>query len=511
MSSLESLKKSFAAYKGHFTRAVKAFELLLKVKPLPTMESTEKSYTRVQKQLDALFTSADNVISSLESSSADPENTVDIQKELDEINGQYDNLLSQQCDIEATYVNFKESCVANVPDHIPKISPLPLTSRSSNSNVRLTALEPPSWNGIKADFYTWKRKFIHIMEEARLHDELTKLCYLQCPRTLPLEYQQLISDCSTIADVWSRLEERIPKETIKYEIISQFRSIKPLSNRKTPEMLRDFANEISLFCRRMSDLGFRKENYSCIVFQDVYERLGHDITMRYRSKIELQREIMSVVQTRELEILQDDPRLQITSELYEDLDNICKFIRSEATTLELTTTTLQYEKSNFPKKLNIVQKMNDPKDHSQNDASVQDRFKCILGCENPHRLIDCSIYMNWDIERRRYFIKNSLRCYVCLVTSHTARNCSKKSNGSKCKLCSENNHHWALCNNSTSQNANNNDLNHKSTPFQPGAGKENSHGDVNRKSSGNLNNMALIYPNNDQVKPKDFSPMLLQK
>ena len=60
--------------------------------------------------------------------------------------------------------------------------------------VLLTTLTPPFWNGVKADVYM-ENKFIHIMKEANISDELTQLCYLQNPDTVPKEFQTLISDC----------------------------------------------------------------------------------------------------------------------------------------------------------------------------------------------------------------------------------------------------------------------------------------------------------------------------
>ena len=299
MATLESAKKSLNAYKGHFTRAAKAFDSLLKVEPFPTVHTIEKAYLRVQNQLDTLLNSLDHVISLIESQ--DTTNSLvenledtskvlpDTDKETQDLNAYHEYLVVQQHDIEARYVRFRESMdnTTRTTESVPRS----LLTVPSNSKVRLTALNPPSWNGAKADFYTWQRKFIHIMAEAKLNDELTQLCYLQSSGVLPSEYQVLISDCSTIGEVWSRLEERVPKEIIKHEIISQFRSLKPITSKRTPEILRNFANEISLFCRRMSDIGIRKENYSCIIIQDIYERLGHDITMRYRSKIQLIREL----------------------------------------------------------------------------------------------------------------------------------------------------------------------------------------------------------------------------
>ena len=303
------------------------------------------------------------------------------------------------------------------------------TSSSTRPNVRVTALEPPSWSGKKADFYTWQKKFIHIMDEAKISDELTQLCYLQNQNRLPLEYQTLITDCSSMSQVWSRLEERVPKETIKFEIISQFRCLKPLHPKKTPTDLRNFANEISLFCRRMEDIGLTKDNYSCIVLQDVYERLDFDTSSRYRSKMELRQEILAAAHSS-----------TALSDFECDLDSLCKFIRSEATTLELSKGSTQPEK---PNSSNVIPPKPPPLPAKTLYAVQVNR--CVLGCPDSHRLIDCSIYMGYPITERIDFVKNSKRCYVCLVTYHTSLNCPKKKSGNKCRFCSDVLHHWTLC------------------------------------------------------------------
>ena len=281
-TSIETCKK-------RFNRSVQAFEAVLKVKPNPTIETLEKSYTRVQKQLDAVFNSADQLILLLETS--DSAATEATGTELGEITTFYEKLLNDQCVIETKYVEFRQGYTTTMPIS-PTIHVNPQTIGTARPTVRLTPLTPPSWNGICADFYTWQRKFVHIMDEARITDELTQLCYLQNSETLSSEYQTLITDCTTMTEVWSRLEERMPREVIKYEIISHFRNLKPLPSKKTPTILRNFANEVSLFCRRMDDLGIQKESYSCIILQDVYERLDHDRVMRYRCKVELKRELL---------------------------------------------------------------------------------------------------------------------------------------------------------------------------------------------------------------------------
>ena len=286
------------------------------MEPLPTKEAMEKSYTKVQKQCDSLLMSLEKAMNLLEDKNAMTTEQIDTEKEDQELMDYYDKVLGEQCDIEQLYATFRsklrEEKEAVPPAPAPAPAPAPTTYHPT---VRLTSIDPPPWNGIKADFSTWKNKFTHIMSEARILSELTQLVYLQRDGTLPSEYQSFVSDCSSIADVWARLDERVPRETIEHEIIADFRKLKPLSKRHTPDMLREFTNQISLFCRRMTDLGYLKENYTCIIRQDVYERLNHDTLHRYRSKISLQKELKQPAE--------------------EDLESLCKFLRLEATTLDI--------------------------------------------------------------------------------------------------------------------------------------------------------------------------------
>ena len=259
-----------------------------------------KLYSRLQNRLDAAFNSPDKFGSLLEDTELITREKIELETESKHANSCYEELLGLQLEMEELFATFQSNQIST-PAH--RLSP-PTPSITDKPIVRLTALDPPSWNGIKADFYTWKRKFIHIMEEAKIVDELTQLCYLQNPKILPTEYQ-----------VFNLRRSKHKYSTIQYEILAQFRKVKPLPSKRTPLMLREFANEISLFCRRMTDLGFNKENYSCIIMQDVYERLDRNTALRFRSKIELIKEL--------------------GQDVVEDLDSLSSFIRSEATTLEL--------------------------------------------------------------------------------------------------------------------------------------------------------------------------------
>ena len=199
---------------------------------------------------------------------------------------EYHKELKLQCQIETDFVKFNSNYEAsNDRSIVSQVTAHSKISDSPKSIIRLTALEPPCWNGLKEDFYTWKKKFTHIMAEAQISDDLTQLCYLQKPKIILSEYQTLITDCLNLYEAWERMEESVPKETIKYVIIAQFKRLKPLPSKRSPLILREFADEISLFCRCMADLGLASDNYSCVIMQDVYERLDQDTALRYRSRI----------------------------------------------------------------------------------------------------------------------------------------------------------------------------------------------------------------------------------
>ena len=139
MASYESSNRSIAAFKGHFNRA---FDLLLKVKPRPTAETVEKSYARVQKQFESLFTSLDDIIALLENYDSTGESSIDVEKELHGLNTYYESILSEQWHMESRYVTFKDSrdISADVPTPVNTSS---LTLVQTTATVRLSAFDPP--------------------------------------------------------------------------------------------------------------------------------------------------------------------------------------------------------------------------------------------------------------------------------------------------------------------------------------------------------------------------------
>ena len=469
--SFEKSKRSLASLKGHYGIVYKSFISLLALKPQPTEEAVQKMYGKLQERYDKLFKSLDDCVALLDSledeksETSDTSAVTDVDKERSVIMDYYERVFSEQNEIESQYVAFKCSCSQKSTSTVPAAGPSQVLVTPA---VRLTALSPPSWNGAKADFCTWKRKFVHIMKEARVTDELTQLCYVQNGTILPKEYQTLIADCLSLKEVWTRLTERVPKDTIQSEVISQFRNLQPLPARRSPKLLRDFANELSLFCRRMADLGLQKQNYSCIIMRDVYDRLDQTTTLRYRSKLELKRELFA------LTISTISPQSPIdNAETDEDLESISAFLRSEATTLELSMGDgSQSSVKQNPTKYNNVMRLDETSlppvvekfvrfDESslsrpplsvnpyRNDRSaLTETATCPLGCSVLHRFVDCEVYLKMNVEKRKDFVKNASRCFICLGTNHTARNCSRKRDSRKCHICSKTNHHWTLCHDS---------------------------------------------------------------
>ena len=132
----------------------------------------------------------------------------------------------------------------------------------------------------------------------------------------------------------------------------------------------------------MADLGLASDNYSCVIMQDVCEHLDQDTALRYRSRTELIREL----------------RILVTA----DLDSLAAFIRSEATTLELSasfTIPSPARKSAFPGK--SVDALYNPENFAGTKHDSQfNKSKCELGCGTEHRLIDCTTYVNMSLEEK---------------------------------------------------------------------------------------------------------------
>ncbi|XP_077971771.1 uncharacterized protein LOC120339891 [Styela clava] len=310
----------------------------------------------------------------------------------------------------------------------PVISSLVTTQNNYNNDppmIKLCGMDPPCWNGQKVDFYTWKERFTHIMHHARITDDLVQISWLLRNGAMPNDYQTMICDCKSISSAWERLEERIPKSVVQREVIKQYEQIKPLyRTSRNPANLRRLAHEISLFCRRMEDLGLKQDANSVISVNRALECLDADTALRYNS----------------------------SSKGNHNLEFITNFLRSEATALEISGNFIsQTENMRFRPRQNQSPRsnfntVNHATDENDNMGSVQPHQRtvtCIFGCGIQHRLIDCNKYQNLSIPERKNFIADDRRCFICLGT-HFARNCARTTADS-CVNCNQRQHHWSLC------------------------------------------------------------------
>ncbi|XP_077970520.1 uncharacterized protein LOC144425097 [Styela clava] len=310
----------------------------------------------------------------------------------------------------------------------PVISSLVTTQNNYNNDppmIKLCGMDPPCWNGQKVDFYTWKERFTDIMHHARITDDLVQISWLLRNGAMPNDYQTMICDCKSISSAWERLEERIPKSVVQREVIKQYEQIKPLyKTSRNPANLRRLAHEISLFCRRMEDLGLKQDANSVFSVNRALECLDADTALRYNS----------------------------SSKGNHNLESITNFLRSEATALEISGNFIsqtenmrfrprqnQSPRSNF----NTVNHATDENDNMGSVQPSQSTVTCIFGCGIQHRLIDCNKYQNLSIPERKNFIADDRRCFICLGT-HFARNCARTTADS-CVNCNQRQHHWSLC------------------------------------------------------------------
>ena len=198
MESIDNLKRSLSAYNGHLSKAIDSFNAILMVQQGPTLEAVKRAYVKVQDRIEAYSNSIERLFTPIFTALMNVEILSErvIEEERVRTEEYHKQLLKLQFQIETDFVKFNSNYEAsNDVSIVSQVSAHSKISDSPKPNIRLTALEPPCWNGLKADFYTWEKKFTHIMAESQISDDLTQLCYLQKPKIIHSEYQTLITDC----------------------------------------------------------------------------------------------------------------------------------------------------------------------------------------------------------------------------------------------------------------------------------------------------------------------------
>ena len=222
--------------------------------------------------------------------------------------------------------------------------------------------------------------FTHTMSQARMSDDQVQITWFLRKGTMPPEYQTVIQDCKSMKSVWERLEKQIPASTVRHEIIQNFKQTPslPPSSKRNASSMRQLANAISLFVRRMDDLGLKQDAMSTICFEHACNRLDQETALRYTTYCQLGQ----------------------SQGVIESMESLADFLRSEATTLDRLglsscppVNTVKSPRAH----LNVLQQ-------ELKGTGLPTQFpskKCILGCETAHRFLDCPIYMQKSVKHKR--------------------------------------------------------------------------------------------------------------
>ena len=155
--------------------------------------------------------------------------------------------------------------------------------------------------------------------------------------------------------------------------------------------MRLLANAISLFVRRMDDLGLKQAAMSTICFEHACNRLDQETALRYATYCHLGQ----------------------SQGVVESMESLADFLRSEA-----TTTLDRLGLSNCPP----VNTVKSPRAHLNvlqqelKGTGFPTQFpsnKCIWRCETVHRFLGCPIYMQKSVKDKRQFINENQRCFIC--------------------------------------------------------------------------------------------------
>ena len=158
MESTDNLKRTLSAYKGHLSKAIDSFNAILMVQPSPTLEVVKRAYVKVQDRIEANSNSKERLFIALMDEEILSEQVIKEER----IEEYYKQLLKLQCQIETNFVKFNSNAEASDDRSIVSQVSHSKISDAPKPIVRLAASKPPCWDGLKADFCTWKKKFTHI-------------------------------------------------------------------------------------------------------------------------------------------------------------------------------------------------------------------------------------------------------------------------------------------------------------------------------------------------------------
>ena len=169
----DKLKRSRTAHKGKITSLFKQLEQLSKLETV-----RDDKLSELMKDLDHQMSKCLGFNGQMEDLLREQKLLYNENQEptlyLADIEELRSRLLSQEFQAETLYASMKEKTVASqVPVNSggeefvqvlvgvqSKLAELCSKTYSRETPLKLTGLEPPSWDGKKANFYTWKKCFV---------------------------------------------------------------------------------------------------------------------------------------------------------------------------------------------------------------------------------------------------------------------------------------------------------------------------------------------------------------
>ena len=204
IEEFDKLKRSRTAHKGKITSLFKRLDQLSKLETV-----REDKLSELIKDLDHQMSKCLGFNEQMEDLLRENKLLYNENEEptshLVDIEELRSQLLSQELQAETLYASMKEKTFnSEVPPSSggggaelvealvgvqSKLGELCKKTHTGRAPLKLTGLEPPSWDGKKANFYTWKEMFTHTMAQACMMDDQVQITWLLRKGTIPVEYQ----------------------------------------------------------------------------------------------------------------------------------------------------------------------------------------------------------------------------------------------------------------------------------------------------------------------------------
>ena len=283
----------------------------------------------------------------------------------------------------------------------------------STSGVRLPKINVPTFNGEQTQFQLFWECFDCAFHSNECISKVHKLNYLI--NALEGKAHQAIAGVQLKNENYDHtikiLKDRFGnKQQIISSHMQALLSLQGLPNERVSQ-LRLIIDQINTHVRGLDTLGVTAERYGSLLIPVIMSRMPKEITIIVARKI--------------------------TEDIWpieEILDIICHEIEAREYSENLAPEKRQPQNLH-PKSSQGTARTFGTK--GERRERTQERSITWYFCDGDHLSIDCQGVK--DPQERQELLNKAGRCYKCMKTGHTAKNCDKK-----CRKCSGN-HHQAIC------------------------------------------------------------------